>query len=254
MVIENGLASLEVSYMRFEDITADVITQSGSSAGTDLDAHLISFHHNVVAEWYESIFISRNGHLTGCWMTNNVCTTTQPNPNGAISRPYGFVLDEEGSTGFRQDIVFANNIIDARGSNPANMGNSFGLVVTINDAPSNNVYYDRVSIVNNYVYNFYYGIYMNGVNCTRGTSPAGKTSFVSLESNRIENSISIPIAILMQADGVGPKAIAGDRLVIAHNHVVNGGGGSPIVIDIAATPAYTIHGAAGTFGNTSVGF
>jgi len=200
--IGNKIASCEIDHMLFTDITSDVAHTYDDQLNTT--TFNISFHDNIVNEWYETVFLTRVGSMSGLYIYNNVCTTTAAHPSApsTVSAPYGFAVSEEDNTNpiIVSNVYVCNNTIDASGVvNRGTMANSLGLVVS----RSNSLDYclfQNVNFINNIVKGFYLGAKILNVNdYTHATPerepyisscPIGVRGSVLLKDNQISASDS----------------------------------------------------------------
>jgi hypothetical protein len=233
ITMAKGIASADISHMKFLGITNDVcniVNHAQDPTGIALN---VAFHDNLITEWYESLFLTRCGWADKIWIYNNIGTTSAANPNASISRPYGVAIDMENSFGEFTNITVCNNSFTNTIAYEQN-GNSFGVVVHINDVFEGYVtLFDKIFIHNNYLD----GWYMGGSFRSANLSTENNGSLIVFADNDIRNSDSYPISV--RPDGVHATDI--DYIYILRNHALIGGGGPSPDVDLTFAPDYNVH-------------
>lgn len=154
IVFAESISEFEIDHCTFTNITADCVHQ-WDTPGAPLTTNNISFHDNVVNEWWESVFLFLSGSCNNVQIHNNVCTTSSRNPAGGVSDPYGVDIGMENSQGDITNVVISNNTF----TSTAPTGNSLGIVTAASDN-TGIVHYDGISILNNTILGFNYNIAM----------------------------------------------------------------------------------------------
>ena len=143
----------------FENISSDVMTLF-APLETGYTLENVHFHHNIVNEWWESVF-NIHGPAKHCSCYNNYCITNSGHPSGGVSRPYGIYLAIENvSTGASTmfDILIENNELYLYTMSPVNtLGISLKNVISA-------FLMNRIRISRNRVHGFTIGIKVSAIN------------------------------------------------------------------------------------------
>jgi len=164
--------NVEIDHMLFTDITSDCLDirpwvwpSTGSYWASDpnwrdpvFGVENISYHHNIVNEWWEGFFDYNRGPLKNCWVYNNYAVTTN-NPHGfTYQGPMCLEINIEQVGGYGTEIFMMNNNFHASGT--GSQPGSIAFVENGGDGVPSSIFYERVYCCNNIFDGFYQGVYI----------------------------------------------------------------------------------------------
>jgi len=218
--LSNHCNGIEFSNMTFNHGSSNIVNIQAydNTAYDGMTVRNISFHDNVLNEWWESILILAAGSLDGCTIYNNTGTCNSVHWNGAVSNPYGFALDVEDSYGTIQNVTITDNHIDARGAS-AGMANGMGFSMSTSFPRTRPHCFQNVVVSNNYFGGFTWGTLVAAFN-----TDASKPANLTIENNTYEAPVinCIKIAVNNESGGGGnPKGHVDDYLAILNNKFIS---------------------------------